>query len=252
MSQVQEVAPLSDSDPLHQMNVVVLDDSEVDRKRLIRLCSEAGLNFEATEVASISEMEHALREKDYDVVFIDYLLAGEDGLGAVDALARLESQSAVSIMIAGEGRIDIAVEAMRRGCSDYMTKSKLTVETIQKSVSTAFERRMMTLSLMEERERRKHLEMAIRRYAGSCSAEMRSILAGTLRRVRRLRSQKLSIEYGEQLGDLEKSIDRLWDALPQFEADTNRVIESTYKPAHVAVDSPMIKGTAEPARLNTS
>ena len=85
-----------------------------------------------------------------------------------------------------------------------------------KSVATALERRMMGFALREEREKRQKLELAVRRYANACSVEMRTILAATLRRVRKLRSMSMSNEHASQLGDLEDSIDKLWDALPQF------------------------------------
>ena len=209
-----------DTVPAEPMNILILDDSEVDRNRLLRLCRDAGLNIEATEAGSLADMRAALKETPFDIVFIDYLLMGEDGLEAVEVLMDATNQSAVSIMIAGEGRIDIAVEAMRRGCSDYLTKSSLSVEALQKSVATALERRMMNLALSDEREKRAKLEQAVRRYANSASGEMRSILAGALRRVRKLRSLSLSGEHAVYLGDLEHSIDRLWDALPQFGKQT--------------------------------
>lgn len=212
-----EVQPAQDN--LRQMHILVLDDSEVDRKRLLRLCDEAGLNCVATEAATIGAMRKALMSTKFDLVFIDYLLVDEDGLDALDVVINDQEQSATTIMIAGEGRIDIAVEAMRRGCSDYLTKSELSVDALQKSVATALERRMMSLALEEERDKRRRVEQAVRRYATECSVEMRTILAGTLRRVRKLRAHTKTPEHSTALGDLEASIDRLWDALPQF-ADT--------------------------------
>ena len=206
------------------MQVLVIDDSETDRQRILRLCTDAGLNFEPTEVGTIKEMRQALKSKKFDLVFIDYLLAGEDGLDAIDLLNQHPEQKAASIMIAGEGQIGIAVEAMRRGCSDYLTKPEMTVQTLQKSVATALERRMLTYLLQEERELRHSLERNIRKYANSCSAEMRSILSATLRRVRKLRTQILSEDNVIELGALEASIDRLWDALPAFSEATDTAI----------------------------
>jgi DNA-binding NtrC family response regulator len=133
------------------MQILVIDDSEIDRQRLIRLCRSAGLRFDATEVTTLAEMREALADTNFDIVFIDYLLAGEDGLQAVELLSGFPGQTGSSIMIAGEGRLDVAVEAMRRGCADYITKSGLTVEAIQKSIATSMERRMLSLSLHEER-----------------------------------------------------------------------------------------------------
>ena len=216
------------------MQVLVLDDSEVDRKRMLRLCDEAGLNIIGTEVATLDELRNVLLEKKFDLVFIDYLLAGEEGLDAVDILAADKNQAAVSIMIAGEGRLDIAVEAMRRGCLDYLTKSSLTIDTLQKSIATAMERHITGMTLTAEREQREKLERAVRRYANACSVEMRTILAGTLRRVRKMRTHTMPEEHASQLGDLESSISQLWDALPQFEEQAPKLVEHRTEPAQIA------------------
>ena len=216
LNQAQMIDLNLSSDASRPMSVLVLDDNEVDRRRLLRLCDSAGLHTVGMEVSTIGEMRAALASQRFDLVFIDYFLVGEDGLDAVRLLMEDPEQSAVSIMIAGEGRMDVAIEAMRLGCSDYLTKADLTVEGLQKSVATALERQMMSYSLREERERRKKLELAVRHYARTCSVEMRSILSATLRRVRKLRSYKASEEHAAQLSDLEANIDRLWDALPDI------------------------------------
>lgn len=226
LNQAHSIEPKIALVPSRHMNILVLDDSEVDRKRLLRLCAEAGLTFVPTEVGTIAELRLALASEHFDLVLIDYLLAGEDGIEAIDILASDPDQTAVSIMVAGEARIDVAVEAMRRGCSDFLIKSELSAEALQKSVATALERRMMGFALREERDKRQKLELAVRRYANACSVEMRSILAATLRRVRKLRSVSKSSEHAAQLGDLEESIDRLWDALPKFGEQTATAIES--------------------------
>ena len=200
------------------MQILILDDSELDRQRLLRLCQDAGLVFDATETATIDTFMAALVSGDFDLVFIDYLLAGEDGLDAVDALAQMTNQTAASIMIAGEGRLDVAVEAMRRGCSDYLTKSAMTVDGLQKSVTTALERRMMAAALEDAREQRQHLERAMRKYANACSSEMKSLLSASLRRVRKLRGQTTEDNIRHDLGALEDCIDRMWDAMPDIDA----------------------------------
>ncbi|MDJ0639041.1 MAG: response regulator [Paracoccaceae bacterium] len=209
------------------MQILVLDDSELDRQRILRLCDDAGLSFVAREVTTLGELRDALDDQSFDLVFIDYLLAGEDGLDAIDLVAS-EHRSSASIMIAGEGRIDIAVEAMRRGCSDYLTKSDMTVEGLQKSIASALERQMMALTLETEREERRALERSIRQYANAASAEMRTILAGTLRRVRKLRSHKLGEDYASDIGALEACIDRMWEALPDFDAEKPLAISPTH------------------------
>ena len=230
LNPVQEMPLETSHDVERHMHVLVLDDSEVDRKRLLRLCEEAGLKASYKEASCIDEMRDALSEQAFDLVFIDYLLVGEDGIEALEHLLQDPSQSAISIMIAGDERIDIAVDAMRRGCADYLTKSSLSVDSLQKSVATALERRMKSMALEEEREKRRSLEKAVLRYASECSIEMRTILAGTLRRVRKLRTHARSAEFNEALGDLERSIDQLWDALPSFTGKHDLTLEAFQGP----------------------
>ncbi len=213
------------SEPARTLNILVLDDSEVDRRRLVRLCEDAGLHFSAMEAATISEFREALSGQAFDIVFIDYLLVDEDGLDAVRVLVNEANRGAVGIMVAGEGRMDVAIEAMRLGCSDYLTKSEISVESLRKSVATALERQLMAVSLSDERDRRAKLENAIRHYANTTSLEMRTILAGTLRRVRKLRAHKVSDAHAAQLRDLENSIEQLWDALPDFKESAILALE---------------------------
>ena len=240
-AQLKETQPADEA--ASTMKILIVDDSKTDRMRILRLCESAGLSFLATEVATLKEMRAALEATNFDLVFIDYLLTGESGLDAIDLLNQHPDQRAASIMVAGEGQIGIAVEAMRRGCSDYMTKADLSVPSLQKSVATAIERRMMSMSLQEERALRLSLERSVRKYANNCSTEMRSILAASLRRVRKLRSQKLSDDSALELGALEASIDRLWDVLPAFSEATDEALAETKR-----LRSPVALAIAKPAQ----
>lgn len=218
-------------DTARPMRIIIVDDSEIDRQRLLRLCEDSGLSFVATEVATLDQLRTALAAQTADLVFIDYLLAGEDGLEAVDILSQSAPPQTASIMIAGEGRIDIAVEAMRRGCADYLTKAALNVDSLRKSVATALERRMIRLTLEHERELRTNLERAIRQYAASSSAEMRTLLAATLRRVRKMRSHMKDPESNKDFGDLENQIDLLWKTLPAIHEGAEGILANARQTA---------------------
>ena len=208
-------------EPSRPMRILIIDDNELDRQRLIRLCDQSGLSFETTEVESLVQFGAALDGASFDLIFIDYFLAGDTGLDALEILSQNQNQTgAAAIMLAGEGQIAIAVEAMRRGCSDYMTKAMMNVDTLQKSIATALERRLMSTAMNDERSNREEVENSIRAYANACTAEMRSILSATLRRVRKLRTYQAdgNIDYSIDLTSLEADIDRLWDALPEFKS----------------------------------
>lgn len=203
------------------MRILIIDDNELDRQRLIRLCGQAGLSFDATQVEGLADLEDALSKEQFDLIFIDYYLAGDTGLEALEIISAHEQhKKAAAIMLAGEGQINIAVEAMRQGCSDYMTKAMMNVDALQKSIATALERQMMSAALASEVEARLAFENAIIAYSKSCTVEMRSVLASTLRRVRKLRKYEAerNADYAVDLSILETDIDRLWEALPDFQS----------------------------------
>ena len=209
-------SPMVESRP---MRLLVIDDNELDRQRLLRLCRQAGLNFEATEVAATVDLAAKLAITSYDTVSIDYYLSGDTGLDALEILKRHPDQKgAAAIMLAGEGQLSVAVEAMRQGCSDYLTKAMMNVETLQKSIATALERQIMRAEMREERRARLNVERSILAYASACTNEMRSILAGTLRRVRKMRGYQAAstVDFSLDLSSLEAEIDRLWEAMPDF------------------------------------
>lgn len=209
--------PTAQEAPLKQMNVLVLDDSEVDRKAVIRLCNRAGLDCIISEADTFQTFKRALDHTSFDLVFIDYQLGADTGIDAVNALIGHDNQpTAAAIMIAGEGQVHIAVDAMRQGCADYLTKSMLTVEALQKSIATALERQMIMAQFADERRTRQLLEASVKRYAEAATSEMRNLLSATLRRVRLMRRHKGGPDYVQDLTTLETEIDRLWEALPNF------------------------------------
>lgn len=224
--------PTPQKAPLKQLNVLVLDDSEVDRKAVIRLCNRAGLNCIMSEADTLQAFKRALDHTSFDLVFIDFHLGADTGLDAHKALTSHENQSgAVAVMIAGEGQVDIAVEAMRQGCADYLTKSMLTVESLQKSIATALERQVIMAQFADERRTREMLEASVKRYAEAATAEMRNLLSATLRRVRLMRRHKGGPDYVRDLTTLETEIDRLWEALPHFRGNVATGLKDTQRKA---------------------
>lgn len=209
-----------DAEASRPMRILIIDDNELDRQRLVRLCGKAGLAFEDVQIDGLAQLDDALSGAQFDIIFIDYFLGGDTGLEALEIIAAHEQhQQSAAIMLAGEGQIAIAVEAMRQGCSDYMTKAMMNVDTLQKSIATALERQMMSRTLNDAENLREEFEASVRAYANAATAEMRAILSATLRRVRKLRSyqSERNIEYSIDLHSLETDIDRLWDALPDFQ-----------------------------------
>lgn len=101
------------------MTVLVVDDEPIKRVTLQIDLSEAGY-----EVIDAADAEIALRLMDSrmpDVVVTDLRMPGRDGIAFLEEIKRRSSDVPVIVMTA-YGTVDTAVEAIKRGAYDYITK----------------------------------------------------------------------------------------------------------------------------------
>jgi DNA-binding NtrC family response regulator len=120
-------------------SILVVDDDAAMREMLVSLMEEEGL-----ECASAGSGEAALeklRETEFDVVLSDIRMAGKDGLELTGELRELRPDTPVILMTAF-GSIDSAVDALRAGAFDYVTKP-FKREAILASLERALERRAL-------------------------------------------------------------------------------------------------------------
>ncbi|TNJ45925.1 response regulator [Phaeobacter sp. B1627] len=194
MSKVQlpDYALTSGAKPV-LLNVLSIDDDEIDRMRLLKICRKAGLMVDFTEAANLAEMRECLDIESFDLVFIDHNLGMDTGLDALGVLMSHEDQvSAIPIMLTSSVDYHIAVEAMRRGCADYIVKDELSVDALIKSVTSAIERRALYGALTDARASESELKSVFERFMVSCGPEMRELLRRSMMGVRSVKMQARS------------------------------------------------------------
>ena len=100
-------------------SVLIVDDEENARKNISTYLNASG--YEAAEADSIKSAKKQLNELDIDMVILDVDL--KDGKGT-DLLVELNSMPVriPVIMITGYGDIEMAVDAMKNGAHDFITK----------------------------------------------------------------------------------------------------------------------------------
>ncbi len=77
--------------------------------------------FEATAVDSAAAALDAMRRRSFDVVLLDIKMPGMDGLELQKHIHRADGRCAV-IMITAFASVDTAVQALKQGAFDYVTK----------------------------------------------------------------------------------------------------------------------------------
>lgn len=137
------------------MAKILIVDDELSIRRTLRDILEYE-KYKVDDAATGMEALNKLSEQEYDVVLCDIKMPGMDG---IELLAEIKQLSEVPIiMISGHGTIETAVEAIKKGAYDYISKppdlnrllitiknaldkSKLLTETkaLRKVVSKQFE-----------------------------------------------------------------------------------------------------------------
>jgi DNA-binding NtrC family response regulator len=126
-------------------SVLVVDDDAAMRQMLASLFGEQGFKVEQADSADAA-LERA-RDMEFDAVLSDIRMPGKSGVQMVGELRRLRPDTPVVLMTAF-GSIDSAVEAMRAGAFDYITKP-FEPDAVLLTLERAFERRAL-----EEENRR--------------------------------------------------------------------------------------------------
>src|SRR5512146_148818 len=101
------------------INVLVVDDEEPFRRLLKKELTRKGY---AVEVAPDgSEALRLLRDRSFDVILLDVVMPGVDGLALMKKLREDPGAPAI-IVLTGKATVETAVEAMKYGAFDYLTK----------------------------------------------------------------------------------------------------------------------------------
>ncbi|MBK7972613.1 MAG: sigma 54-interacting transcriptional regulator [Deltaproteobacteria bacterium] len=159
-------------------NILVIDDEALVLSAVGRALEREG--FAVTTGASLADCRDRLREQAFDVLLLDQVLPDGDGSVAAGELAREDLAPAIVVMT-GQGSVAKAVEAMRNGAFDYVTKPfgipDLTMRLRRAIEHRSLVRRMRVAERQDRRGRRAEsewlsprmleLEALARRYAAS-------------------------------------------------------------------------------------
>jgi DNA-binding NtrC family response regulator len=115
--------------------ILVVDDDEQLREDVAEMLQREG--YEVAHVGSGEEALKKLKAEDFDVILTDLMMPGIDGMEVLRQSKKLKPAVRV-IMITGFGTIENAVEAMKEGASDYVSKP-FKIGEVQATVKRALE-----------------------------------------------------------------------------------------------------------------
>ncbi len=149
--------------------ILVVDDQEPNRVTLERILEREG--WEVEHAADGRGGLDRLREGGISVIVTDLKMPGMSGMDLLRA-ARAVSPDVEVVVMTAYGTVETAVEAMKEGAYDYVTKPLRRSELVA-TIRKALEKRLL---ILENRQLRAQIETARRHPVIGTSAPLRALL----------------------------------------------------------------------------
>lgn len=122
------------------LRILIIDDDEDDFLLTGDYIKNiAGSNFQVDWCYQYDEALELIREKKYELYFVDYFLGARTGLDLIKEAAMLKSEEPF-ILLTGIGNHKIDMEAMKAGAVDYLVKSELDSEKLERCIRYSYQR----------------------------------------------------------------------------------------------------------------
>ena len=102
--------------------ILIIEDEEPIRRVLVRILTEEDSNYKVDEAIDGSVGIKMISENNYDLVLCDIKMPKFDGIEVLEKTIKTYNSSLPFIMLTGHGNISTAVEAMKLGAYDFISK----------------------------------------------------------------------------------------------------------------------------------
>jgi len=116
--------------------ILIIDDEEHARQNIAEYLKTNG--YEVFEAGTLKEGREFINKGDGDIIILDVQLPDGYGLDLLNEISALPHKPPV-ILITGFGDIEMAVEAMKSGAHDFLTKPIVNLENLDASLARAAE-----------------------------------------------------------------------------------------------------------------
>jgi hypothetical protein len=129
-------------------SVLIVDDEKHSREGLREALED---DYDVSVAANADEAFNLLDAQPFDAVLTDLRMPGKSGLKVIDKALALPQRPAV-IMMTAYGSVDTAVEAMKRGAVDFLTKP-VNLERLEVLLQRALKTKTLEIEVKQLHER---------------------------------------------------------------------------------------------------
>jgi DNA-binding NtrC family response regulator len=117
--------------------ILIIEDEAAIRRVLAKILSEENDSYTVTEAEDGLAGIELIRKEDFDLVLCDIKMPKMDGVEVLEAVKKIKPEIPM-VMISGHGDLDTAVNTMRLGALDYISKPAY-FNRLLKTVRIAFD-----------------------------------------------------------------------------------------------------------------
>ncbi len=129
------------------MRVVVVEDNEFDARLIKHDLERVSTGMQIEIATTYRSGLQAVCSGTYDAGVVDYRLGSGTGVALIEE-SRLSGVQIPLILLTGQGGINVDVQAMRRGASDYLNKDEMTGALLERTIRYAIEREVTSGQLV--------------------------------------------------------------------------------------------------------
>jgi len=101
--------------------ILIIEDEDSIRRVLVKILREENESYEVDEAADGAIGYEKIKENDYDLVLCDIKMPKMDGVELLEAVKKIDTEIPI-VMISGHGDMETAINTMRMGAFDYISK----------------------------------------------------------------------------------------------------------------------------------
>ncbi|MEP5339503.1 MAG: sigma-54 dependent transcriptional regulator [Algibacter sp.] len=101
--------------------ILIIEDEAAIRRVLVKILSEENDTYQVEEAEDGLTGMDKIKKEDYDLVLCDIKMPKMDGVEVLEATRKIKPETPI-VMISGHGDLDTAVNTMRLGAFDYISK----------------------------------------------------------------------------------------------------------------------------------
>ncbi|WP_281323765.1 sigma-54 dependent transcriptional regulator [Flavobacterium sp. IMCC34518] len=101
--------------------ILIIEDEDSIRRVLIKILREENESYEVDEAVDGVIGLEKIKENDYDLVLCDIKMPRMDGVELLEAVKKFDTEIPI-VMISGHGDMETAINTMRMGAFDYISK----------------------------------------------------------------------------------------------------------------------------------